>query len=324
MGESEKNSEDDSSFLDEFDSLEDFKTENEKENSNDNEKSGLNESIFSGMSLHSKFSGLLSKNSGKKRLILALIGITIGIIFILLGITLILGDSDKIVDNVAFGETSAFATIITFLGVFSLGISILTIIPKKTPLTHVFDDIKDLELLDEEDYHIDSDFKSKSSTSKSKSELKTESDDSDSTLFESPSTFSNSEDFLSESDTFISFENDSSSESDLLLSELLSDENSENPDLGYEQGLSDLEGERQFSKLEDNQTITEGENRQKILESEDEQEYAKPTKIKPSFKKNSESKRPHKPKNKNLVSKKKSKKNKKDNSSKSTQSKLIE
>jgi len=289
MDESKKTSEDDSSFLDELDSLEDFKTENKKENSNDDEKSGLNASIFSGMSLHSKLSGLLSKDFGKKRLILALIGITIGIIFILVGITSILGNSDRVVDNIAFGETGAFATIITFLGVFSLGISILTIIPKKNPLTNAFDNIKDLELLDEEFYNSASE--SKSNTSKSKSELKTESDDFDSAISELPPTFSNSEDFLSKSHSITSSENDYSSESNLSLSELLSDVDSEFPDLEDEQDFHDLETKEKYSKLEDGQRTLEVENEEKILELEDRQEYSKPTKIKPSFKKNSRSKK---------------------------------
>lgn len=177
MDESKESSDSELSLIDKISSsIEDI----EKESKTDESKDKTDESddkkseedikeISTGLPLNSIKN--LFIGSKRKRTIMSIIGIIIGIIFILSGVSSFLSKSDRIVDNVAFGETGAISVVLIFVGILILGVFLTRMFTKKNPLTETFNNIKDLELLDEETYDKNTDSQSNSSKSKSKLEF---------------------------------------------------------------------------------------------------------------------------------------------------------
>ncbi|MDR0901054.1 MAG: hypothetical protein LBM26_05270, partial [Methanobrevibacter sp.] len=102
-----------------------------------------------------KSNELLSKLSVKGIPISSLIILSMGIIFIILGFGLIFSASEKIADNVIFGESGVMAAFFLFLGILLLGIAILKILSKKAIFSDTLDKIKDLELLEEDAFNLE-------------------------------------------------------------------------------------------------------------------------------------------------------------------------
>ena len=77
--------------------------------------------------------------------ILSILGILIGISLIATAILILLGSSDKVVDNVISGETSASSVLICFIGILFIVLSLLKVFPQKKVFGNIFHTIKNFE-----------------------------------------------------------------------------------------------------------------------------------------------------------------------------------
>ncbi|KZX15694.1 hypothetical protein MBCUT_13440 [Methanobrevibacter cuticularis] len=116
------------------------------------EKSESKDELDEELEFSSKAKEIIDEDSKRKFPILSIIAIAIGIVIIIIGITTFLSISDRIADNVIFGEGAVTGVFAIFVGVLFLGIGILSIISTDSIFGNTFDKIKDLELLDEEDF----------------------------------------------------------------------------------------------------------------------------------------------------------------------------
>lgn len=131
--------------------IEKIDADNGSEESNENKKNSEENKVNDGFSISSNTDEFLTDDSKRKFPFLPTIGSIIGVVLVLLGIVLMLGTSDRVVDSVASGETGTISIFIIFLGVIILGLSILKFISRKELISEAFDNFHDLQLLDEYD-----------------------------------------------------------------------------------------------------------------------------------------------------------------------------
>ncbi|RBQ24024.1 hypothetical protein ALNOE001_05820 [Candidatus Methanobinarius endosymbioticus] len=132
--------------------IEKIDAENEsKNNIDEDEKNSEENNVDDKFSISSKADELLSDDSKRKFPILPIIGSIIGVLLSLLGIFLMLGTSNRVVDSVASGEIGTISIFVIFLGIVILGLSIFKILSKKRPISEAFDNLNNLKLLDEDE-----------------------------------------------------------------------------------------------------------------------------------------------------------------------------
>ena len=147
-------------FKDEHASL--FKENNTKDNNHHqeyDEQESLffkqNELIAETLPLSSKIKEIISNNPKRKFPFLSILGLVIGMLLIVVSIMILLGNSERVVDSVASGETNASSILICFIGVIFIVLSLLKLFPKKKAFGNLFHTIKDFESeLDNEPYEI--------------------------------------------------------------------------------------------------------------------------------------------------------------------------
>ena len=115
-----------------------------------------NENIHEELQLSSKIKETISKDSKRKFPILPILGLAIGILFIMIGTLVFLGNSDKVVDNVISGENSVLSVFIGFIGVIFISLSLLKIFSSRNPFGNVFNVIKDFESEDHGNTEVES------------------------------------------------------------------------------------------------------------------------------------------------------------------------
>ena len=105
-----------------------------------------NEKLFLSLKIiYSKIKEIIFEDSERKFHILPISGLAIGILFIIMGILIFLGNSDKVVDNVSFGETSSASVLIGFVGIILLALSLLKMFPNEKIFGNIFNLIQDFE-----------------------------------------------------------------------------------------------------------------------------------------------------------------------------------
>jgi hypothetical protein len=114
-----------------------------------------NENIHEELQLSSKIKETISKDSKRKFPILPILGLAIGILFIMIGTLVFLGNSDKVVDNVISGENSVLSVFIGFIGVIFISLSLLKIFSSRNPFGNVFNVIKDFESEDQGNVEVE-------------------------------------------------------------------------------------------------------------------------------------------------------------------------
>jgi len=121
---------------------------NVKDSGKGNEKKYFEE----GLPLNSKVSEFIYNDFNKKFSLLVMAGLLLGVILIIFGISLMLGDAEKVVDHVASGETGSSSIFVIILGAIILGISILKFFRNAGSVSNVLGNLDDLALLDESTY----------------------------------------------------------------------------------------------------------------------------------------------------------------------------
>ncbi|MDR2966500.1 MAG: hypothetical protein LBU74_00930 [Methanobacteriaceae archaeon] len=104
-----------------------------------------NKIVIEKFPLFTKIKEINFEIQGKKLPILAILGLAIGILLIMTGTSMLLGSSDKVVDNVVSGETSASSVLIISIGIIFLVLSLLKIFPNEKTFGNIFHIINDFE-----------------------------------------------------------------------------------------------------------------------------------------------------------------------------------
>lgn len=104
-----------------------------------------NEEIDNSYSTSSKIKEFITTDLNKKIPLLLIIGIAIGLIFVLIGILMLSGGSDRVVDNVVFGENAASSVFFILIGFLLIGITIFKVFSKKNIFGGIFNTIGNFE-----------------------------------------------------------------------------------------------------------------------------------------------------------------------------------
>lgn len=124
-----------------------------KEENNENNKNFEEIKIDNEFLIFSKADEVLENDSRRKFSFLLIIGSILGLILVVIGIFLMLGTSERVVDTVVSGEIGTISIFIIFLGIVILNLSIFKFFSRKGPISETFDNIHDLQLLDEDEHY---------------------------------------------------------------------------------------------------------------------------------------------------------------------------
>lgn len=114
------------------------KVDSKNSNENDTDSSSKTK-------LKAQFHKLSSFIQEDRDRIIKIAGVVIGVIFILWGIYLIFGSSEKVVDNVAFGERSVASSFLVIVGILVIAGVFAQDIMKRTSFNNLFDEVQDVE-----------------------------------------------------------------------------------------------------------------------------------------------------------------------------------
>jgi len=128
------------------------KRNNKKNNEINNEKGNEGKYFEEGLTIIAEIKEFLYNDLKKKFSLLVICGIVIGVILIIFGISLMLGDAEKVVDHVASGETGSSSIFVIILGIIILGVSILKFFQNAEPISNPFEKLDNLTLLNKDDY----------------------------------------------------------------------------------------------------------------------------------------------------------------------------
>ena len=122
-------------------------------NNNVNDNSPLNidyDKVNKEMPLFTKLKSIIREDLKRKRPLIAISGLVLSILLILISISLIAGNSDRVVDNVAFGEVGFLAAFIMLIAILILIVSALKLFSSKI-LDGAFSFMKDVEKFEQYD-----------------------------------------------------------------------------------------------------------------------------------------------------------------------------
>ena len=140
------------------DSIYDDSSDNDTNNDNglniDHDDDTDYDEVKKEMPLFIKLKSLIKEDLKRKRPLIAIGGLVLGILLILISISLIAGNSDRVVDNVAFGEVGFLAAFIMLIAIIILIVSALKLFSSKI-LDGAFSFIKDVEKFEQYDDNND-------------------------------------------------------------------------------------------------------------------------------------------------------------------------
>lgn len=128
-----------------FEEIKDSKTKNENNSTNSKESKSSKDSKSTFSSIQSNFIQFKNSIQEDRQKLFSMIGIILAAVLILLGISFLFGTSDKVSDNVVFGEKSVTSAFFIIMGLLIIAGIYAPKIIGKTSFNHIYQEMKGVE-----------------------------------------------------------------------------------------------------------------------------------------------------------------------------------